>query len=216
MTSSEGYRAIPSRHSVRRIDETCTAAFNRFQALAADLWVALASRGTGMRSNIGTFALRFAAIAVLFAPAAAAQPHANPSAAAARPAPLPRAHVAPAVSRPNPRSSTLDQTSASRLGTRDGMRESRTYGSERHAAGNEYPHPDRSRETVHQYVYYPSALPPLLPGPALEPLFTQTTGDDAVADGRKAQLRASEPREPPSVSLCSPPYRMTARDGCQR
>src|SRR6516162_863720 len=38
---------------------------------------------------------------------------------------------------------------------------------------------------------------------------------DAAAEARKAQLRATEQRDSRST-LCPPPYRMTARDGCQR
>jgi hypothetical protein len=184
-----------------------------------------------MRSSTGSIALRFMAMAVLFAPAAAAQPQGSPSAPAARPAPSPGAHVAPAAARPapssgsvsrkspatgspSPRSSTLGETSAPPSGTRgeSRMRERRTYGSERGAFSNERPYRDRNRETVHLPVYYPSPLPP----PAPEPPVMHMTGGDAVAEGRKAQLRATEHEEPPSLSLCSPPYRMTARDGCQK
>ena len=206
-----------------------------------------------MRSGIGNLALRFMAMAVLFAPAAAAQPQdktVSPS-PAARPAPSSGAHAAPAAARPaplseaasrrspptgspSPRSSTLDQTSASRSGTRDGMRESRTYGSERRASSNERPDPDRDREassnerpdrdrdreSVHLRVYYPP--PPPAPEAALEPPVTHTTGSestvlyDAVAEGLKAQIPATEHRVPASSSLCRPPYRMTASDGCQK
>jgi hypothetical protein len=69
-------------------------------------------------------------------------------------------------------------------------------------------------------VYYPPPAPP--PQPAPEPPVTHTTGSettvhyDAVAEARKAQLRATEHRVPPGSSLCPPPYRMTAQDGCQK
>jgi hypothetical protein len=38
---------------------------------------------------------------------------------------------------------------------------------------------------------------------------------DPAAEARKAQLRTTE-RQDPSSSLCPPPYRWTARDGCQK
>jgi hypothetical protein len=69
-------------------------------------------------------------------------------------------------------------------------------------------------------VYYPPPPPP--PPPPPEPPVTRTTPSsetvhyDAAAEARKAQLRATERRDPSSSSLCPPPYRMTARDGCQK
>jgi hypothetical protein len=72
-------------------------------------------------------------------------------------------------------------------------------------------------ERVCDSVYYP---PP--PPPAPEPPVRHTTGwesnvqFDPAAEARKAQLRATEQRAPASSSLCPPPYRMTASDGCQR
>lgn len=186
-----------------------------------------------MRSSLGNLAPGFAAMVVLFAPAVDAQPQGSPSAPAARPAPSPEPHVAPAAARPalssgrvsrkspitgspSPRSSTLGETSAPPSGTRgeSRMRERRTYGSERGASSNERPYRDRNRETVHLPVYYPSSL--RLPPPAPEPPVTHMTGGDAVAEGPEAQLRATEHEEPPNLSLCPPPYRMTARDGCQK
>jgi hypothetical protein len=69
----------------------------------------------------------------------------------------------------------------------------------------------------------PMSAPPPPPQPAApEPPVTRTTPSsetvyyDAAAEAQKAQLRATERRDPPSLSLCPPPYRMTARDGCQK
>jgi hypothetical protein len=72
-------------------------------------------------------------------------------------------------------------------------------------------------ERVCNSVYYP---PP--PPPPPEPPVRHTAGSestvqyDSDAEARKAQLRATEHRTPPSSSLCPPPYRMTASDGCQK
>src|SRR5215472_15288124 len=69
-------------------------------------------------------------------------------------------------------------------------------------------------------VYYPPPPPP--PPPAPEPPPKHTTGSeetvhyDGGAEARKAQIRATAQRNPPSSGLCPPPYRMTAQDGCQR
>jgi hypothetical protein len=74
-------------------------------------------------------------------------------------------------------------------------------------------------ERVCNTVYYPQ---PSASQPAPEPPKVEhTTGSsetvpyDAVAEARKARLRAAEPQAPPSSTLCPPPRRMTARDGCQ-
>lgn len=69
-------------------------------------------------------------------------------------------------------------------------------------------------------VYYPPPPPPSPPVP--EPPVIHTTGSettvryDDTAKERKAQLRAIEHRVPSSSSLCPPPYRITAQDGCQK
>ena len=195
-----------------------------------------------MRSSIRTFALGFAATAVLFAAAHAQNKAVSPSAPAARLVPSSGAHAAPAAAKPAPspesaprrsptavssvpRSSTLGETRAPQSGARgeSRMRENRTYGSEQGTASNRFPDFDGNREVVHLRVsnYY---LPPSAPtAPAQEPPVTHTTGyettvhyDDAVAAGREAQLPAAEYRPSPGSSLCPPPKRMTARDGCQR
>jgi len=72
-------------------------------------------------------------------------------------------------------------------------------------------------EQVCNSVYYP---PP--PPPPPEPPVTHTTGSEttvrynADAEAQKVQSRATEHRHQPSSSLCPPPYRMTASDGCQK
>jgi hypothetical protein len=137
-----------------------------------------------MESRIGTFVLRFAATAILFAPAAPAQAQG----------------IGQSVCR--------DVLVPGRVG----------------AIGND----ERAHhEQVCNQVYYP---PP--PPPPPEPPVRHTTGSestvpiDPVAEARKTQLRAREShpsgqtggsavhRDPPS--LCPPPYRMTASDGCQK
>ena len=72
-------------------------------------------------------------------------------------------------------------------------------------------------------VYYPPAPTPTQPPPAAEPPANPTTGGKSVTvpydpaeEARKAQLRATEHRDRPSSTLCPPPYRMTASDGCQK
>jgi len=70
-------------------------------------------------------------------------------------------------------------------------------------------------------VYYP----PPSPSPDLQARQTIDTENtiryNADAEQRKAQLqaiehaRASDRGSPSALSLCPPPYRMTARDGCQ-
>jgi hypothetical protein len=110
-----------------------------------------------MKSSIGTFALRFAATAVLFAPVAAAQAQGT------------------------------GQSTCKHVGY----------------------------ELVCNSVYYP---PPPPPPPPVHTTGSETTVHyNPVAEARNAQLRATEHRDPPSSSsLCPPPYRMTARDGCQK
>ena len=123
-----------------------------------------------MRSSIGNLALRFLAIAVLFAPAAAAKAQGIGQT-------ICRDEVVPT------------------LGTFQPSQHQRVCNS----------------------VYYP---PP--PPPAPEPPVQHTTGSeeyrtyDPAAEARKAKLRATEQRAPASSSLCPPPYRMIASDGCQR
>jgi hypothetical protein len=75
-------------------------------------------------------------------------------------------------------------------------------------------------------VYYPPSAPLALP--PLAPPVTRKTGSEntipynADAKERKAQLRAIElgetpdHRTPSRSSLCPPPYRMTAQEGCQQ
>jgi hypothetical protein len=74
-------------------------------------------------------------------------------------------------------------------------------------------------------VYYPPPSPS--PPPAPNPPARQTTSTEstirynAAAEERKAQLQAIERGGAPDrgtqsgTNLCPPPYRMTARDGCQ-
>ena len=76
-------------------------------------------------------------------------------------------------------------------------------------------------------VYYPpsSPSPPPPPAPDLQARQTIDTENtiryNADAEQRKAQLQAIEHAgapdrgSPSALSLCPPPYRMTARDGCQ-
>jgi hypothetical protein len=81
---------------------------------------------------------------------------------------------------------------------------------------NEKAHSERVCNTV--YSPQPSAPQPTTDPPKVE----HTTGSsetvqyDVMGEARKARLRASEPQTPPSSGLCPPPYRMTARDGCQK
>jgi hypothetical protein len=85
---------------------------------------------------------------------------------------------------------------------------------------------------VCEYVYYalpePGYYPPPspTPPPAAEPPVRRSTVNtiryNADDEERKAQLQATERGgtshrgPPPGSSLCPPPYRMTAQDGCQR
>ena len=74
-------------------------------------------------------------------------------------------------------------------------------------------------------VYYPP--PSQSASPAPDPPARQTTSTESTirynadAEQRKAQLQAIEHAgapdrgSPSALSLCPPPYRMTARDGCQ-
>jgi hypothetical protein len=127
-----------------------------------------------MTSGTRNLVLRFAGVALLFAPTALAQ--------------------AQGVGRPV---------------CRDVLVPGRVGG----IASNEHAHYER----VCDSVYYP---PPAAAPPAPEPPVMHTTGSettvhyDAAAEARKAQLRATT-RQDPRSSLCPPPHRMTARDGCQ-
>jgi hypothetical protein len=72
-------------------------------------------------------------------------------------------------------------------------------------------------ERVCNSVYYPPPPPPPPEPPVTHTIGTETTVHyDAAAEARKAQLRATEHRVPPSSNLCPPPYRITASDGCQK
>ena len=74
-------------------------------------------------------------------------------------------------------------------------------------------------------VYYPPRSPSAPPAP--DPPARQTTGTESTirynadAEERKAQLQGIERGKAPDgrtqsgTNLCRPPYRMTARDGCQ-
>lgn len=120
-----------------------------------------------MKSGFGTFVLRFAAIAVLFAPTAAA--HAQ----------------------------GLGRTVCEKVWDPVLFK----------------------RLEVCNNVYYP---PPSPQPPPPEPPVRHTAASESTvqydpdAEARKAQLRATERRNQPSSSLCPPPYRMTASDGCQK
>jgi hypothetical protein len=73
---------------------------------------------------------------------------------------------------------------------------------------------------VCQEVYYPP--PPSAPEPPVRRSTESTIRYNANDEERKTQLQATEGTgtfhrgTPPGSSLCAPPYRMTARDGCQR
>jgi len=209
-----------------------------------------------MKSALRAFALRFAASAVLFAPAAAAQAqgigqppsgvgergstrvsagksgaHAAPPRPDRRPSFETASRTPPTTSSLSPRSSPLGQTNASPSRTRgeSRMQESRINGFVPETSGpvtssNEGLDRDRNRRSVHvrnNYYYLPP--PPLsAPPPPAEPPVTRTTPSsetvyyDPVAEAQKAQRQSVEHHVPASSSLCPPPYRMTARDGCQR
>src|SRR6266852_2970419 len=62
-------------------------------------------------------------------------------------------------------------------------------------------------------VYYPPPPPPPTPPVSHTTGSESTVLYDPVAEARKAQLRATEPRVLPRSTLCPPPYRMTASDG---
>jgi hypothetical protein len=72
-------------------------------------------------------------------------------------------------------------------------------------------------------TYYPSPPAPTQAAAAAEPPVRPSPGGrietvpyDPADEARKAQLRATEHRAPSSLTLCQPPYRMTASDGCQK
>ena len=71
--------------------------------------------------------------------------------------------------------------------------------------------------TVCTEVSYPPppAPPPEAPAVTRSPSSNSFVPYDPADEVRKAQLRATEHRNP-SSTLCPPPYRMTATDGCQR
>ena len=83
---------------------------------------------------------------------------------------------------------------------------------------------DRNEKAHSERVCNTASYPqPSAPTPATDPPKVEhTTGSsetvqyDVMGEARKARLRASEPQTPPNSRLCSPPYRMTARDGCQK
>jgi len=72
--------------------------------------------------------------------------------------------------------------------------------------------------TVCNEVSYPPppAPPPEAPAVTRTPSSNSFVPYDPANEARKAQLRATEHRAPSSSTLCAPPYRMTASDGCQR
>jgi hypothetical protein len=117
-----------------------------------------------MKSTIRAFALRFAATAALFAPAAAAQT--------------------------------------------PGMGQSfcQDWGGGR-ACETRYYHPSPPPP--------PKAQEPESPAKHT-PVVNDFVPYDAAAEAQKAQAQSVEHRVPASSSLCPPPYRMTAQDGCQR
>jgi hypothetical protein len=58
--------------------------------------------------------------------------------------------------------------------------------------------------------------PPPEPPVKHEPPVNSFVPYDAAAEAQKVQRQSVEHRVPASLSLCPPPYRMTAQDGCQR
>ena len=72
--------------------------------------------------------------------------------------------------------------------------------------------------TVCNEVSYPPppAPPPEAPAVTRTPSSNSFVPYDPAEEARKAQLRATEHRDRPSSTLCPPPYRMTASDGCQK
>jgi hypothetical protein len=164
--------------------------------------------------------------------------HATPPQPDRRPSSETASRMPPTTSSPSPRSSTLGQTNGSPSRTRgeSRMQEGRTNGSVPATSSPETSSPetsspetssseglgrDRNWRSVHVRNYYYLPPPSASPSPT-EPPVTRTTPSsetvsyDPVAEAGKAQVRATEHRDPPSLSLCPPPYRMTARDGCQR
>jgi hypothetical protein len=125
-----------------------------------------------MKSSIGTFALRFAATAVLLAPVAVAQAQSTS------------------------RTVCRDEAVPTPPGTFQ---------------------PAKHVQVCDSVNYSPPPPPPPEP-PAPRTIYSNSfVPYNPVAEARNAQLRATEHRDPPSSSsLCPPPYRMTARDGCQK
>ena len=123
-----------------------------------------------MKSSIGTFALRFAAMAVLFAPAVAAQ----------------------------------------------------AQGSSQSICRNVFDWETWKYVQVCNTVSYAPPPQPASPPPKPEapvqhaPVVNDFVPYDAAAEAQKAQRQSVDHRVPASSSLCPPPYRMTAQDGCQR
>jgi hypothetical protein len=150
-------RGLTSIHALR------PGSFLRLRSVASrhvkpfhvDVQIASLREGVNiMKSSIGAFVLRLAAMAVLLAPAAA-------------------------------QAQGSSRTICKGYGTR-----------------------------VCDTVYSP---PPPPPEPPKHTTGTETLIPyDPVAEARKAQLRATEHRAPSSSTLCPPPYRMTASDGCQK
>ena len=58
--------------------------------------------------------------------------------------------------------------------------------------------------------------PPAEPPVKHEPPVNSFVPYDAAAEARKTQLQSVEHRVPARLSLCPPPNRWTARDGCQK
>jgi hypothetical protein len=155
--------------------------------------------------------------------------HAAPPRPDRRPSFETASRTPPTTSSLSPRSSPLGQTNASPSRTRgeSRMQENRINGSVPETSGPETSSSggldrDWNRRSVHvrNYYYYLPPAPLSAPTPPAEPTVTRPSSEtvyyDPVAEAGKAQVRATEHRDPPSSSLCPPPYRMTARDGCQK
>jgi hypothetical protein len=127
-----------------------------------------------MKSSIGTFALRFAATAVLFVPSVAAQAQSTSQT------------ICRNVYVPGPGINGAD------------------------------PGHGQMERVCNTVSYAPPPPPPPEPPVKHEPPVNSFVPYDAAAEAQKAQRQSVEHRVPTSLSLCPPPYRMTARDGCQR